>query len=111
MSSRRHDLREQRWVVLNDLQIPFEDKPVLWELVVPFVRELKPYGIVLNGDIVDNHEISDFSKDPNDRASASESEPQGRGLPPDAPRPRRQGAVVPRGQPRGPLSPVHLVAG
>ena len=40
------DLREQRWVVMNDLQIPFEDKPVLWELVVPFVRELKPYGVV-----------------------------------------------------------------
>jgi hypothetical protein len=56
--------RGERWVVLNDLQIPFEDKSVVWELVVPFVRELKPYGVVLNGDIVDNHEISDFSKDP-----------------------------------------------
>jgi hypothetical protein len=55
---------QQKWVVLNDIQLPFEDKPVLWDLVVPFVRELKPYGIVLNGDIVDNHEISDFSKDP-----------------------------------------------
>jgi len=58
------DLSERRWVVMNDLQIPFEDKPVLWDLVVPFVRELRPYGVVLNGDIIDHHEISDFVKDP-----------------------------------------------
>jgi hypothetical protein len=79
MSSRRDDLREQRWVVMNDLQIPFEDKPVLWDLVVPFVRELKPYGIVLNGDIVDNHEISDFSKDPKHRRMDLKSERKGLG--------------------------------
>jgi hypothetical protein len=44
LMARAADIREQRWVVMNDLQIPFEDKPVLWELVVPFVRELKPSG-------------------------------------------------------------------
>jgi len=52
------------WVVLNDLQIPFEDKEVVWDLVVPFVRDLEPHGVVLNGDIVDHYEISDFTKDP-----------------------------------------------
>src|SRR5262245_53939074 len=54
----------RQWVVMNDLQMPFEDKDVLWDLVVPFVRELKPYGVVLNGDLLDNYEISDYSKDP-----------------------------------------------
>src|SRR4030095_16038532 len=77
MSSRRDDLREQRWVVMNDLQLPFEDKPVLWDLVVPFVRELRPYGIVLNGDIVDNHELSDFTKDPKLRTSDLKAEQKG----------------------------------
>jgi predicted phosphodiesterase len=55
--------------VLSDLQIPMEDQPVLWDLVVPFIRELRPYGVVLNGDIVDNYEISDYAKDPKLRHS------------------------------------------
>jgi hypothetical protein len=55
---------EKKWVVLNDLQLPFEDKDVLWGLVVPFIRELKPHGVVLNGDVLDHYEISDYSKDP-----------------------------------------------
>lgn len=33
-------------------------------LVTDFIRDLKPDGIVLNGDIVDCYAISDFSKDP-----------------------------------------------
>jgi len=79
LKASQRDSREQRWVVMNDLQIPFEDKPVLWDLVVPFVRDLKPYGIVLNGDIVDNHEISDFSKDPKYRRMDLEAERKGLG--------------------------------
>jgi hypothetical protein len=66
----------RQWVVLNDIQFPFEDKAVLWDLVVPFVRDLKPYGVVLNGDIVDNHEISDFVKDPRLRHHDLKSERQ-----------------------------------
>ena len=57
-------VNRQTWVILNDIQLPFEDKRVLWGLVVPFVQRLKPYGIVLNGDIVDCYEISDYDKDP-----------------------------------------------
>ncbi len=60
-------MKKKTWVVLNDTQIPFEDKRVLWDLVVPFVRDLKPYGVVLNGDIVDCYEISDYDKDPQHR--------------------------------------------
>ena len=75
----RRDVIEQKWVVLNDTQIPFEDKLVLWELVVAFVRELKPYGVVLNGDIVDHHELSDFDKDPKLRHADLRAERKGLG--------------------------------
>lgn len=58
----------QTWVVLNDIQIPFEDKIALAN-ILRFITELKPFGVVLNGDIVDCYEISDFSKDPKTTAS------------------------------------------
>ena len=51
------------WVILNDLQIPFQDHAVL-ELVLKFISQLKPYGIVLNGDIVDCYSLSTFNKNP-----------------------------------------------
>lgn len=50
-------------VVLNDIQFPFHS-PVLYGLVVPFVLDLKPDVIALNGDIVDMYSVSDFDKDP-----------------------------------------------
>lgn len=52
------------WVVLNDLQIPFQDKQVLDRLVLPFIDELQPDGVILNGDIVDCYSISTFDKNP-----------------------------------------------
>jgi len=55
---------EQTWVVLNDLQIPFHDDKVLNRLILPFVDELQPDGVILNGDVVDCYSISDFDKDP-----------------------------------------------
>ncbi len=51
------------YVVMNDIQLPFEDRRVL-NLVLSFVDELKPYGVVLNGDISDCYSISSFVKDP-----------------------------------------------
>ena len=53
----------QTWVVLNDLQIPWQDKPVL-DLVLAFIKDLKPHGVILNGDVVDCYELSEFDKDP-----------------------------------------------
>lgn len=52
------------WVILSDLQIPWQDKEVIDGLVKPFIKDLKPDGIVLNGDIVDCYSISDFDKNP-----------------------------------------------
>jgi metallophosphoesterase superfamily enzyme len=51
------------WAIINDVQVPWQDKQVL-NLVTDFIRDLKPHGIVLNGDIVDCYAISDFNKDP-----------------------------------------------
>lgn len=56
------------WVVINDVQIPFHDKKVLYGLVVPFIEDLKPHGIIMNGDIVDCYSLSTFSKDPLSKA-------------------------------------------
>ncbi|MDE1839858.1 MAG: hypothetical protein KGH87_08065 [Thaumarchaeota archaeon] len=56
------------YVVLNDIQYPFHDKKVLDGLVLPFVEEVKPAGIVLNGDIVDNYTMSEFSRNPMEKS-------------------------------------------
>lgn len=56
------------WVVLNDIQIPFEDKRAL-NLVLGFTNDLKPHGVILNGDIVDCYSISDFDRSPLSKAT------------------------------------------
>lgn len=53
----------QTWVVLSDFQVPWQDKPVV-SLVLDFVDDLKPHGVVLAGDIADCYELSAFDKDP-----------------------------------------------
>src|SRR3990167_5780554 len=54
----------ETWVILNDIQLPFEDKIVLNNLILPFIADLRPHGIILNGDVVDMYSISDFDKNP-----------------------------------------------
>jgi predicted phosphodiesterase len=63
-----HVNHTKTWVVLNDLQIPFHDKPVL-DLVLNFVNYLQPHGVVLNGDVVDCYDISAYTRDPLHRAN------------------------------------------
>jgi predicted phosphodiesterase len=50
------------WIILNDIQMPFQDQPVL-ELVLSFVDKLKPDGVILNGDIVDCFSLSSHRRD------------------------------------------------
>jgi predicted phosphodiesterase len=59
----RYKSNTQTWVVINDLQIPWQDKRLV-DRVVDFTVDLRPYGVVLNGDIVDCYAISDYAKDP-----------------------------------------------
>ncbi|HEY6019531.1 MAG TPA: metallophosphoesterase [Candidatus Paceibacterota bacterium] len=58
----------QTYVILNDIQYPFEDKRAM-RLVLGFIDDLKPQGVILNGDIVDCYSISDFDRSPLSRAS------------------------------------------
>lgn len=51
------------YVVLNDIQLPWADTKVL-DLVLDFVQATQPHGVVLNGDIVDMYDISDYDRNP-----------------------------------------------
>ena len=51
------------WLVLNDIQFPFHDRKVMG-LVEGFAKDLKPHGVILNGDIVDCYEISTYDRNP-----------------------------------------------
>ncbi len=53
----------RKWIVLNDLHIPFQDK-VCVKLALDFIKRVRPYGVILLGDIVDFYQISRFAKDP-----------------------------------------------
>lgn len=48
-------------VVLSDLQIPFQDQPVV-DLVLSFIQELKPKTVVLNGDVTDAYDLSSHDR-------------------------------------------------
>src|SRR5712691_1502088 len=50
-------------VIVNDLQMPFQDVAVV-SLVVDFIKTLRPHRIILNGDVVDCYSISNFTKEP-----------------------------------------------
>jgi hypothetical protein len=52
-----------RVVSLSDTQFPFVDEPLL-DAVIDFVSDFKPHDIVLNGDLLDCYEVSDFDKRP-----------------------------------------------
>lgn len=52
-----------RLVVLSDTQVPFVDE-ALWRTVLKFVGDYKPNDIILNGDVLDCYEISEFDKRP-----------------------------------------------
>lgn len=56
------------WVIINDIQIPFQDTRVL-KLVTDFAVSLKPDGVIFNGDIVDCYSISDFDRNPVSKAT------------------------------------------
>lgn len=61
-----------RLLALSDTQFPFVDEPLL-EAVYTFVQDWKPNDIILNGDIVDMYEVSDFDKRP-ERAFSVQTE-------------------------------------
>jgi len=51
--------------LISDIQFPFEDPRAL-ELALQYIEFYKPDGIILNGDIADCHDLSDYDRDPQD---------------------------------------------
>jgi hypothetical protein len=51
-------------LITNDWQIPFQDTKVIEGLFFPFLNWLKPDHFIWNGDIIDNYNLSEFSKNP-----------------------------------------------
>jgi len=51
------------WGILCDIHVPCHDKTSL-ETAVRYLKRLKPKGIVLNGDTLDSHELSDHDRRP-----------------------------------------------
>jgi|AGTN01.3.fsa_nt_gi hypothetical protein len=51
------------WLLLMDCHIPYFDRGTI-ELAVEAARKRGAVGVLLNGDILDAHEVSDFDKDP-----------------------------------------------
>lgn len=51
------------WLLLNDLHIPFHD-PTTIELAVQAARKHQAVGVLLNGDILDFHQLSRWDREP-----------------------------------------------
>jgi predicted phosphodiesterase len=52
-----------RWLVLSDIHLPCHDRQAV-ELAVSRAKIDGVAGVILNGDLLDSHEISDHDKDP-----------------------------------------------
>lgn len=52
-----------QWGVIGDIHLPCHDRTTV-ELFVKECRRRKVVGVVLNGDILDSHEVSDHLRDP-----------------------------------------------
>jgi predicted phosphodiesterase len=51
------------WLVLSDLHLPYHD-PETIELAIDLADREKAVGVLLNGDVLDCHELSTFDRDP-----------------------------------------------
>jgi predicted phosphodiesterase len=50
------------WLVLGDVHLPYHDKRTV-ELAIQEARRRNVVGVLLNGDILDSHEVSDHERD------------------------------------------------
>ena len=67
-----YHLPEPGWyLVLCDLHLPFHDKNVL-QVATTEAKKLKVKGVLLNGDVLDSHEISRFDRSPDDHRYRTE---------------------------------------
>ena len=61
------------WLVLSDLHLPYHDRATI-ELAVREAKARKAVGVLLNGDVLDSHEVSRHDKDPTAPRYVSEVE-------------------------------------
>lgn len=52
-----------QWLILSDLHLPYHD-PATITIAIEQARKRRVAGVLLNGDILDSHEISEHDKDP-----------------------------------------------
>lgn len=56
----------EKWIAINDLHCPYQDKHCV-ELVLKFIHEQNPQGVVILGDLADFYQLSRFGRDPSRR--------------------------------------------
>ena len=66
-------LGHKRIAILSDIHIPYHDREALM-LALNWVKDFAPDCIVLNGDIIDCYQLSNFQKDPDERRFSEELE-------------------------------------
>lgn len=66
-------LNKERILILSDIHIPFHDRDALM-LALNWGKEFNPDCIILNGDIIDCYQLSNFQKDPDERRFSEELE-------------------------------------
>lgn len=52
-----------KWLVLSDVHLPYHDVRTV-ELAIRHAKRERVKGVLLNGDILDSHELSTFDRDP-----------------------------------------------
>lgn len=58
------DLQESgHWLILSDVHLPYHD-PRTVEAAIRLARKRRGCNVLLNGDLLDSHELSSFDKDP-----------------------------------------------
>lgn len=58
-----YQIHDGLWLVLSDVHLPYHDVPAI-EAAIRVAKKRKIMGVLLNGDMLDSHEISRFDKDP-----------------------------------------------
>lgn len=59
-------IRESRIGILSDIHFPYYDKEAL-NAAIAYLKKWKPDCILLNGDIIDMYQVSDYLRDPRQR--------------------------------------------
>ena len=54
----------KKYIIIPDVHVPYQDKKAI-NLLLKTVEAIKPHGIIILGDFIDNYCVSSHSKNPN----------------------------------------------